>query len=71
MDNPPTLVVGRVSDVGPTHVVLGKTRIELHPEQKSDVFEVGYSAAVMVANVDGKLVGGRIVRPLVAQPVSQ
>jgi hypothetical protein len=70
MYNPPTLVVGRVSYVGPTYVVLGKTRIELHPEQKSDV-EIGYSAAVMVANVDGQLVGGRIVRPLVAQPVSQ
>ena len=33
MGDQPTLLVGRVSDVGPDYVVLGKTRIELHADQ--------------------------------------
>jgi hypothetical protein len=30
--------------VGPTYVVLGKTRIELHEEQSAGAFNIGYSA---------------------------
>jgi hypothetical protein len=64
----PTVLVGRVSDVGPNYVVLGVTRIELDEEQDSAAFAVGYSAIVMAFTVDGKLVGGKIMPPLIAQP---
>ena len=68
MGDQPTLLVGRVSDVGPDYVVLGKTRIELHADQHPSVFVEGYSAAVMARMVAGKLVDGRIVEQLVTQP---
>jgi hypothetical protein len=51
MNDQPTLLVGRVSDVGPDYVVLGTTRIELHPEQRSSVFVEGYSAAVIASTI--------------------
>ena len=52
----PTVLVGRVSDVGPTYVLIGKTRLELAEKQRANVFEVGYSTAVMAVAVDDKLV---------------
>jgi hypothetical protein len=63
-----TVLVGRVSDLGPKYVVLGVTRIELDEEQGSAAFAVGHSAIVMAFTVDGKLVGGKIVSPVIAQP---
>jgi hypothetical protein len=66
MNDQPTLLVGRVPHVGSNYVVLGKTRIELHEEQSSAGFGLGYSAAVMAVTVDGKLIAGRIVRPQIA-----
>jgi hypothetical protein len=41
-----TLLVGRVSDVEPDYVVIGKTRVQLHPDQRSSAFVEGYSAEV-------------------------
>jgi hypothetical protein len=63
MEGPrPTLVVGRVSDVGPTYVVIGSTHIELRDGEEPTNFQVGYSVSVMAASVDDRLVGGSLVR---------
>jgi len=71
MDDRPTLLVGRVSDVGPTYVVLGETRIELDPQQGPVPIPVGRSVAVMAVMIDGRFVGGSIVgRSMRAEHVS-
>ena len=62
MDPQPTLFVGRVSDVGPSYIVLGATRIELRDGETPTVFHLGHSVSVMAAVVDGRCVGGSLVR---------
>jgi cobyric acid synthase len=57
----PTLVVGRVSDVGPTYVVVGVTRIELREGEEPTNFQLGHSVSVIADSVEDRLVGGSLV----------
>ena len=52
-----TLLVGLVSDVGETYVVVGKTRIELRDGQALAPYQVGFSVAIMADAVDGRICG--------------
>jgi hypothetical protein len=61
MDPQPTLFVGRVSDVGPTYVVVGATRIELRDKEMAAAFHLGHSVSVMALAVDGRYISGKIV----------
>lgn len=64
----PILLVGRVSDVGPTYVVVGPTRIELKDDEVPARFHLGHSVCVLAAEVDGKFISGSIVCPLPTYP---
>jgi hypothetical protein len=60
MDDQPTILSGRVTDVRPTHVVLGCTRIELHIKQAPAAFLLGYSVTVMAVADGEKFIGGTL-----------
>jgi hypothetical protein len=68
MDARPTLFVGRISDVGPTYVVVGPTRIELRDDEVPARFHLGHSVSVVAVEVNGKFVRGSIVRTPTESP---
>ena len=62
MDLQPTLLVGRVSEIGPTFVMLGSTRVDLCVgEETLAAFHLGHSIAVMALAADGRFIDGKIV----------
>ena len=66
MDDQPTFLCGRVTDVGPTYVVLGNTRIELDVKQAPAAFPLGFSVTVMAVADGEKFIGGMLVTPRAA-----
>jgi hypothetical protein len=57
---PPSIIVGRIVEIGPTYIVLGTTRIELRDGKMAEQLTVGQSVTVEAVAVDGKYVARSI-----------
>jgi hypothetical protein len=60
MAGPPSMIVGRIVEIGPTYIVLGTTRIELQDGKMAEELTVGQSVTVEAVAVDGKYVARSI-----------